>query len=107
MIKAQESDWAYQLINKEALKIEKQIESDERIIVGVNRAVSDDEMEKQIRVHEVPEAVVREHIDNLIRFKKMRSTDSLKPALLQLRKVAQEKNENLFPWAMEAIEKGT
>ncbi|MGD2126145.1 MAG: methylmalonyl-CoA mutase family protein [Desulfobacteraceae bacterium] len=106
MIKAQESDWAYQLINNEALKIEKQIESGERIVVGVNKAVSEDEQEKQVRVHEVPEAIVKGHIDNLIRFKKNRSVGALKPALLKLRQEAEKKSVNLFPSAMDAIEKG-
>ncbi|MFH1351887.1 MAG: methylmalonyl-CoA mutase family protein [Pseudomonadota bacterium] len=106
MIKAQESGWAYEVVNNEALKIEKQIESGERIIVGVNRAVSDDEQEKQVRVHEVSEAIVRGHIDSLTQFKKKRSMDALKLALLKLRKEAEEKRVNLFPSAMDAIEKG-
>jgi len=106
MIKAQESGWAYDIVNNEALKIQKQIESGERIIVGVNKAASDDQQEEQVRVHEVPEELVRNHIERLTHFKKARDMASLKPALLKLRQEAEEKAVNLFPSAMEAVEKG-
>ena len=106
MIKAQESGWAYDIVNNEALKIQKQIESRERIIVGVNKAVSDDQQEEQVRVHEVPEELVRSHIERLTHFKEARNMASLKPPLLKLRQEAEEKAVNLFPSAMDAIEKG-
>jgi methylmalonyl-CoA mutase N-terminal domain/subunit len=106
MIKAQDAGWVYKAIDDEALKIEKQIESGERIIVGINKAASDDEQEKQLRVHKVPEEVVRDHIGQLVRFKKSRDAETLKPALLKLMNEAEKKTVNLFPSAMDAIDKG-
>lgn len=106
MIQAQKIGWVYDEINSEALKIQKQIESGERIVVGVNLAISDDSQEKELRVHEVPEDLVKNHIQRLIRFKRERNMDILKPALLKLRKEAEKKKSNLFYPAMEAIEKG-
>jgi len=106
MVKAQHTDWVYNLIDKEGLKVQKQIESGERIVIGVNRAISDDDKEKEMRVHEVQEELVRNHIERFKRFKQERSMDSLKPALLKLREEAERKTVNLFYPAMEAIEKG-
>lgn len=106
MIQAQKSGWAYDEIDSEALKNQKQIESGERIIVGVNHAISDDTQEKETRVHEVPDELVKNHIEGLAKFKRERKMDILKPALLKLRKEAEEKTSNLFYPAMEAIEKG-
>ncbi len=74
--------------------------------MGVNQGLSDDTQEKEIRVHEVPEELVKNHIDRLTKFKKERNMDILKPALLKLRKEAEGKTSNLFTPAMEAIEKG-
>jgi methylmalonyl-CoA mutase N-terminal domain/subunit len=106
MIQAQNTNWVYQVIDKEGLKIQKQIESGERIIMGVNRAVSDDEQEKEIRVHEVSEELIVGHIERLKKFKGERNVDRLKPALLKLRGEAEKKTVNLFYPAMEAIEMG-
>ncbi|MCK4822563.1 methylmalonyl-CoA mutase [bacterium] len=106
MIQAQKSGWAYDEIDSEALKNQKQIESGERIIVGVNHAISDDTQEKETRVHEVPDELVKNHIEGLAKFKRERKMDILKPALLKLRKEAEKKTSNLFYPAMEAIEKG-
>ena len=106
MIKAQDAGWVYEAIDAEALKIEKQKESGERVIVGVNKAASDEDQEKQLRVHEVSEEVVRDHIEQLVRFKKSRDADTLKAALLKLMHEAGKKTVNLFPTAMDAIDKG-
>jgi methylmalonyl-CoA mutase N-terminal domain/subunit len=106
MIEAQRSGWIYDVIDKEGLRIHKEVESGERIIVGVNQSVTDDTQEKSIRVHEVPQELVRNHVERLIQFKNRRNMDALKPALLKLRKEAEEKKRNLFHSAMEAIEKG-
>jgi methylmalonyl-CoA mutase N-terminal domain/subunit len=106
MIQAQKSGWVYDEIDSEAIKIQKQVESEERIIVGVNRAISDDSQEKELRVHEVPDNIVKNHIQRLAKFKRGRKMGILKPALLKLRKEAAKKTSNLFYPAMEAIEKG-
>lgn len=106
MIQAQKSGWVYDEIDSEAIKIQKQVESEERIIVGVNRSISDDTQEKEVQVHEVPDELVKNHIEGLAKFKRERKMDILKPVLLKLRKEAEKKTSNLFYPAMEAIEKG-
>ena len=94
MMQAQESGWAYDLIDREGLKIQKQIESGERIIVGVNRAALDDTQEREILVHEVHQDLVREHVTRLTAFKRAREEETLRAALLKLRKEAKEKMMN-------------
>jgi methylmalonyl-CoA mutase N-terminal domain/subunit len=106
MIEAQRLGWADEVINSEALKIQKQIESGERVVVGVNRFVSDGNQEKEIPVHEVPEELVARHINRLVKFKAQRNMDILKPALLKLRREAEKKTNNLFSSTMGAIEAG-
>jgi methylmalonyl-CoA mutase N-terminal domain/subunit len=106
MIETQRSGWIYDLIDKEGLRIQKEIESGERIIVGVNKSMTDDTQEKSIQVHTVQKGLVKDHIERLIQFKKKRNLNVLKPALWKRRKEADGKNRNLFYSAMEAIDKG-
>lgn len=106
MIAAQKSNWADELINREALKIQTQIESGERIIVGVNRGISEDEHERNVPVHVVPDGVVDSHIGRLIQFKGSRDMSLLKPAMTALRDAAAEGAANLFYPAIEAVELG-
>ncbi len=106
MMEAQRTGWADAVIDREALKIQKQIESGERIIVGVNRNVLEDEKDSAVRVQDVPKDVVEAHINRLSQFKRNRDGDRLKPALQKLRAQAEEKSANLFYPAMEAIELG-
>jgi methylmalonyl-CoA mutase N-terminal domain/subunit len=105
MAAAQEIGWADDVIKREALKIQKQTESGERVIVGVNRFVSKSRHEKS-DAHEVSPELVRQQIDRLIEFKRNRDGSRVGPALLKLRDDATRRNVNLFPAAMEAIEHG-
>jgi methylmalonyl-CoA mutase N-terminal domain/subunit len=105
MAEAQASGWADELINREALKIQKQVESGERVIVGVNRFVTELEGE-DTPAHAVSQSVVRQQIDRLIGFKKDRSAHPLGVALHKLRDDAARRDVNLFYPAMEAIELG-
>ncbi len=106
MIKAQELGWADQVIDGEALKIQKQIESGERAVVGVNLGEAGDEREEDVRVHEVPEAMVRDHVARLKRFKRERDKAALESALAGLRAAAERRTANLFEPAMRAVEAG-
>jgi methylmalonyl-CoA mutase N-terminal domain/subunit len=105
MAAAQEIGWADDVIKREALKIQKQTESGERVIVGVNRFVSKSNHDKN-DAHEVSPELVRQQIDRLIEFKRNRDGSRVGPALLKLRDDATRRNVNLFPAAMEAIEHG-
>src|SRR5262249_35091202 len=105
MAHAQAIGWTDEVINREALKFQKQIESGERIIVGVNRFVANRNATNEA-VHEVPAEMVRDHIAGLIAFKQRRDPTRLGPALQKLRDEASCRNVNLFPSALEAIELG-
>jgi methylmalonyl-CoA mutase N-terminal domain/subunit len=105
MAKAQATGWADGVINREALKIQKQIESGERVIVGVNRFVAA-AADAEDSVHEVPQQMVHQQIQRLIAFKKGRDGARLGPALHRLREDAARKDVNLFYPAIDAIELG-
>jgi methylmalonyl-CoA mutase N-terminal domain/subunit len=106
MIRAQESGWAYDLIDAEALRLQRQVESGARTVIGVNRGLSADDREGEVRVHEVPDQVVREHVARLARHKAERDGAALAPALAELRAAAEQPVRNLLPPAMAAIERG-
>jgi methylmalonyl-CoA mutase N-terminal domain/subunit len=104
MAEAQRTGWAEEVINREALKIQKQVESGERVLVGVNRYMAAGGGAES--VHEVSSNMVRAQIDQLVQFKKSRDANRVGPALRSLREVASRKNVNLFPAAIDAIELG-
>jgi methylmalonyl-CoA mutase N-terminal domain/subunit len=104
MAEAQRIGWAEEVINREALKIQKQVESGERVLVGVNRYMAARGGAES--VHEVSSNMVRAQIDQLVQFKKSRDANRIGPALRSLREVASRKNVNLFPAAIDAIESG-
>ena len=106
MIRAQETGWAYDLIDAEALKLQREVEAGARTIIGVNRGLSGDDREGEVRVHEVPEEVVRDHVQRLARHKAERDAAALAPALHELRTAAEGQSANLFPPAIAAIEHG-
>jgi len=106
MIAAQASGWADNIINSEALKIHKQIESGERIVVGVNRGIGEREEDLKMTAHEVSTSDIQRHINRLKDFRSKRDMIQLEPALLKLRSQAAAKDINLFPAAMDAIELG-
>ena len=106
MASAMEQGWTDRVIDDEALKIQRQIESGERPVVGVNRGVSENARDHEVRVHEVPPELVAGHIERLAAYKAGRDQGLVKDALLALMATAGEADANLIPQAMAAVEAG-
>ena len=88
-------------IRGEAYQYQKEVESGERTVVGVNRFTVEEEPGK-VRIFELPEEEVRQHLENAKEFKRTRDTKKVAQALEGLRKVAQSKEGNTFSSMVEA-----
>ncbi|MDP6564401.1 MAG: methylmalonyl-CoA mutase family protein [Alphaproteobacteria bacterium] len=106
MVQALETGWADAVIDGEVVKVQRQIESGERPVVGVNRDRTERDDEQTVRIHEVPPAMVEGHIRRLGEYKQQRDGPALEAALAKLRADAEGRSINLFPAAMAAIELG-
>lgn len=100
MLEAIEKGWAVKEIADSAWKHQSQVESGEKIIVGVNRFA--DEAEVPIKTHEANARAVAEHKRQLKRLRKERNNDQVKRALDKLHSEAQG-SENLMAPITEAV----
>lgn len=89
----------------EAYRYQKEIESGERTVVGVNRFTIEEEPGK-VQVFELPGEEVRQHLENVKEFKRTRDTKKVAQALEGLRKVAQSKEGDTFSSMVEAAKAG-
>jgi len=105
MTKAIEIGYVQKEIADSAYKIQMEIENGERVVVGVNRFVDEDE-EINIKIMKVSEEAAKRQIERLQRFKKSRNKEKVKKALQQLQRVAEkdECNENnMVPYIYNCI----
>jgi len=105
MTKAIEIGYVQKEIADSAYKIQMEIENGERVVVGVNRFVDENE-EINIKIMKVSEEAAKRQIERLQRFKKSRNNEKVKKALQQLQRVAEkdECNENnMVPYIYNCI----
>ncbi|UCH57565.1 MAG: methylmalonyl-CoA mutase, partial [Candidatus Bathyarchaeota archaeon] len=88
-------------IAESAYNQQKEIESGERVIVGVNRYTVEEEA--PMRLLEVDLTLVNRQVERLDAYKKMRDAAKVEKSLGKLRKAA-EGDVNLMPLILEAIE---
>ncbi|MBC8525928.1 MAG: methylmalonyl-CoA mutase family protein [Candidatus Cloacimonetes bacterium] len=100
MIEAIEKGYVQKQIQDSAYKYQKQIENDERIIVGVNKFVSNEKPEQDIL--KVNEQIEKYQIEKLKEVKKQRDNDKVKRSLERIRQDAKSSN-NLIPAFLDAI----
>lgn len=96
--------WMESEMAKAALKYQKEVETGQRIIVGRNAFMEEEEGIKghKIPVQKILPQAVRKHIRNLKEVRRIRRKDTLKKALENLRKTAEHRSENLIPALIEA-----
>ena len=100
MIEAIDSGFVQREIQQSAYKFEKEIESGERITVGVNKySVEED---KQPELLKIDIKVQEDQINFLKKIKNERDNDEVDKKLKALKKAA-EGNENLIPFIIEAV----
>ncbi len=97
-------------ITRSALQYQREIESGERILVGVNRFIGENELEvttNRMLLHPYDplrrEAAEQKQIANLARVKRERDKAQVKKTLKRLGQVAEDESVNLFPFILEAV----
>lgn len=100
-IKAIETRFYQQEISQRAYEYQKAVESGEKIVVGVNEFV--EEQQQVPKIHRVDPAVRDAQIERLGQLKQERDNDAVQSALTQLREAAAG-SENLMPKIIACVE---
>lgn len=100
MVSAIEKGFPQMEIADAAYKFQHQIDSAEKIMVGVNKYVTDDEQE--IPLLEIEDRVETEQIERLNALRRKRDSKAVKRCLDEL-KNACKKEENVMPYCIEAV----
>ncbi|ELZ03657.1 acyl-CoA mutase large subunit family protein [Natrialba aegyptia] len=100
MLDAVEQQWVQRQIQDTAFDRQKEIEDDERIIVGVNEFEVDEDPEMDVQ--EVTEEDERRQIDNVESVREDRDGETVDAALESLREAARD-GDNLMPYIIEAV----
>jgi methylmalonyl-CoA mutase N-terminal domain/subunit len=102
VLRAIETGFIQREIHDSAYRYQREIETDERVVVGVNR-FSIPEEERTIEYLRVDPAVEKAQHKKLERFRQSRNAAAVKTALSRLTQAA-EGTENLFPSILGAVE---
>jgi methylmalonyl-CoA mutase N-terminal domain/subunit len=100
-VAAIEKGFMQEEIAKSAYRYQRDIESGDKIIVGVNKFQSDEKSD--IPVFRVDESIQQGQIDKLNELKLKRDNNKVQACLKALSAVA-DTNENLMPYVLEAVE---
>jgi methylmalonyl-CoA mutase N-terminal domain/subunit len=101
-LQAIKSGYMQREIQKNAYEFQKQVDSGEKIIVGVNKYVSGDR--PQIRLHKVTGKSEKEQLRRIESFKKKRDKAKLNRALEDLSSVLGNPETNVMPFIINAVE---
>jgi methylmalonyl-CoA mutase N-terminal domain/subunit len=100
-VKAIEQDYIQQEIAASAYQYQNDIESGEKVLVGVNRFIQQEEIAQNI--FRVNDSIRMQQIEKLIRLKKRRNNNDVSQALQNLA-IAAKGNDNLMPYILTAVE---
>jgi len=104
MAEAMRKEWVDQRIDQAALKLQKEIESKERIIVGVNAFTTGQREESQGDIQRIPPETETEQIANVKKLRDARDHNKVKEAITRLRdKALMGESENLILPIIEAL----
>lgn len=100
MVAAIEKSYPQLEISDAAYKFQKQIDSGEKIMVGVNKYVTEDEVE--IPFVEIDDTVEKEQIERLNAVRRKRDNRKVAECLNDIRNAC-KKGENVMPYCIEAV----
>lgn len=101
MLPAVERGFQQREIAEAASRYQREIDSQERIIVGVNEYVTDETL--QVPLLRVDEAGARHQLERLERVRRERDGARVEATLMGIREAANRPNENLMPYFIEAV----
>ena len=102
VLKCIEQGYFQREIARSAYQFQQEIDKKERVIVGVNDYILENE-EIDIPILKIDESVARTQIDRLNRVKSERDNDKVKRCLEDLRRVATTPADNTMPYIIEAV----
>ncbi|PAV29574.1 methylmalonyl-CoA mutase [Virgibacillus profundi] len=100
-VQAVEEGFMQREIQQNAYEIQKGIEKEEEIIVGLNKFKVDEEVNPDLL--KVDEKLEKEQIDSITSIRKDRDSKKVEQALGALKKHAQDNNSNLIPYILDAV----
>ncbi|MBS3811184.1 MAG: methylmalonyl-CoA mutase family protein [Halanaerobiales bacterium] len=96
MAQAIETGYIQREIQENAYRLQKEVEKEDRVVVGVNQFIEEDE-EKNNNLLKVDPAVENEQIEELKNIKEKRDDQEVKDALTQIKKAAVNDNNLMYP----------
>ena len=100
IVKVVESGWMQQEIAHSAYMRQKEIDEGKRVVVGLNKFVSDEK--PALEIHKVNPEIVKKQTISLEKLRRERDNEAVQHSLEKVRKSAQGK-ENLMPVVIEAV----
>jgi methylmalonyl-CoA mutase N-terminal domain/subunit len=94
-VRAIEEHYMQREIEEAAFRYQQEVESEERIVVGVNRYVTEEDPD--IELHTVDESIRDRQVERLERLREERSKREVKRALERVRKAAEGEENLLYP----------
>ncbi|MFQ5987805.1 MAG: methylmalonyl-CoA mutase family protein [Dehalococcoidia bacterium] len=99
-----ESERLMNLLQRQAYQFQCEVEAKERLVVGVNAfIVEEEEKQEQGELHKPSWEAIKQHVENVKDLRRSRDVKKVRKTVEALRKVAEKKEENLIPAAMEAV----
>lgn len=102
LVKCIENGWIIKEVISLAYKVQEDIEEGRRVIVGVNKFISEKSEEKKVKIEKIPDYILKNQIKRMKKVKEERSYNEVKEKINELTRAA-ESNKNLFPFIMEAV----
>ncbi|MDA3871220.1 MAG: methylmalonyl-CoA mutase family protein [Candidatus Marinimicrobia bacterium] len=100
MVEAIEKGYVQREIQKEAYRFQKELENEERIVVGMNKYQTKEESPKNLL--KLDPAIQKNQIEKLKNIKEMRDNKLVSQSLNELKKAAKGK-ENLMPYIINSV----
>lgn len=100
IIEAIEKGYPQQEIGNASYKYQRQVEADEKIVVGINRYV--DDTEQEVPILTIGEEVEKEQIQNVKKVKQERDQAKVDACLASLKEAAKG-TENVMPYILDAV----
>jgi methylmalonyl-CoA mutase N-terminal domain/subunit len=105
IIECAKTGWFKSVIDSAAYKLVNEVDTGEKVIVGVNRYQISPETENLLNIDTVHLKPCAEYFEWLKKFKKERNQASVKQALKSLFENTKDSNKNLMPYVLNAIKR--
>jgi len=109
-VEAIKSGWMQQAVARNAYQFQREVETGQRVVVGVNRFTGDNELEvttSRLVPHPYDpkkrEDAEERQLANLAKVKKERDNQTVQSTLKDLHKAAKDEQENLMPYFLDCV----